>query len=317
MKLQLLKLVFILSILFITNSALAVPKILYINSYHAGYEWSDKAQDTFLKAMKKEGYHTHVIYMDSKRKKDKEQITQSASRIMTSIEGFKPDIIIAADDNASKYIIQPYFKDKSTPVVFHGVNLDASVYGYPYSNATGLVELEGLGGLIKAIRSNTEARSVGMIFANTTTGRKKHEFYSRRNMSEFKSFVVNDFEDFKRKALDINQSRDILAVDGITALEGFDAEKATKFMKNSINIPLVSVSTACRDLVHYGYINRPEEHGAWAARTVKRILAGTKPSEIPIEESSHSEIYINYKMLENSKVKPPERFLSLPHISIQ
>ena len=312
-----IKLIVILSSLLISHVALALPKVLYINSYHAGYEWSDKAQETFLKALPEDSYQTHVIYMDTKRNKKEEEIRNKAYEISKFVEIFKPDIIVAADDNASKYVIKPYFSYKETPVVFHGVNLDASIYGYPYSNTTGLIELEGLEGLLKATRAYTQSNSVGMIFADTTTGNKKRNFYRNRNMGDFESFIVRDFDEFMQKALEINGSKDILAIDGVTALEGYDFEKAKQFLKENFDIPIVSVSTSCKNLVHYGYVNRPEEHGAWAAQAVKRILDGANPSDIPIEESSHSEIYINYSMLEGSGQKPPERFVRLPHISIR
>ena len=53
-------------------------------------------------------------------------VEMNNSKAKAEIDAFKPDVVIAADDNASKYLIEPYFKDAALPFVFCGVNWDAS-----------------------------------------------------------------------------------------------------------------------------------------------------------------------------------------------
>ena len=50
--------------------------------------------------------------------------------------------MIASDDNAQKYLVVPYLKGTQVPVIFNGVNWDASAYGFPTSNVTGMIEVE-------------------------------------------------------------------------------------------------------------------------------------------------------------------------------
>ncbi len=60
--------------------------------------------------------------MDTKRNTSEKFKKNAAIRAKTAIENFKPDLIIATDDNASKYLITPYFVDSKTPVVFARLN---------------------------------------------------------------------------------------------------------------------------------------------------------------------------------------------------
>lgn len=79
--------------------------------------------------------------MDTKRNPAEEFSKAAALKARTTIEEFRPDVVIASDDNASKYLIMPYYKDAELPFVFCGINWDASIYGFPYKNVTGMIEV--------------------------------------------------------------------------------------------------------------------------------------------------------------------------------
>ncbi|MEJ2406594.1 MAG: hypothetical protein P8171_20320, partial [Candidatus Thiodiazotropha sp.] len=117
--------------------------------------------------------------MDTKRKKDVQSIQQAAIVAKTIIEEWKPDVVIAADDNAAKYVIQTYYRDASIPFVFCGINWDIRDYDLPYSNTTGMVEVAPIGLLInKAIDILGGAHSALYIGADTLTERKNLERFS-------------------------------------------------------------------------------------------------------------------------------------------
>jgi len=121
------------------NIYAAAPKVAYINSYHSDYSWSKECFLSFKNNVPK-NTDIYTYHLDSKRNPSIESINNMAINILDDIEQLNPDIIVAADDNASKYIIEPYFKNASIPVVFLGVNVDPSKYKYPYKNATGVIE---------------------------------------------------------------------------------------------------------------------------------------------------------------------------------
>jgi hypothetical protein len=134
-------------------AGLSRKKVLFVDSYHAGYAWSDGVTAGVLKGLNvkmtphgeldcgKSPVELMVVRMDTKRNQTEGFKKQAALNVKSRIETWKPDVVIASDDNASKYLIVPHFKDKELPFVFCGVNWDASVYGFPCSNVTGMEEV--------------------------------------------------------------------------------------------------------------------------------------------------------------------------------
>ena len=116
-------------------------KVLFIDSYHQGYAWSDGVTKGVQIKMKDTGVQLKVLRMDTKRNSSDDFKKEAAKKAVSVIKEFEPDVVIAADDNASKFLIKPYYKDAELPFVFCGVNWDAKVYGYPYKNVTGMVEV--------------------------------------------------------------------------------------------------------------------------------------------------------------------------------
>ena len=121
-------------------------KLLYINSYHAGFKWSDDIETGLLKALNirknQDGTYDDsdsevtlkIFRMDTKLNTSEEFKTQAALAAKALIEEWHPDIIVTSDDNAAKYLVVPYLKDADTPIVFCGVNWDAGIYGFPTGN---------------------------------------------------------------------------------------------------------------------------------------------------------------------------------------
>ncbi len=72
------------------------------------------------------------------------------------IDSWQPDVVIASDDNASKYLIAPYYKGGDLPFVFCGLNWDASVYGFPAKNVTGMVEVAQIPQLLEVLKRHAK-----------------------------------------------------------------------------------------------------------------------------------------------------------------
>ena len=97
-------------------------KVLYVDSYHAEYKPSMIMHEAVSNVLEPAGVEIKFVYMNAKRQKSDEQLRISALRIKSVIEKWEPDIVLAADDAASKYLVKPYYKDANLPFVFIGVN---------------------------------------------------------------------------------------------------------------------------------------------------------------------------------------------------
>src|SRR5688500_18848303 len=92
-------------------------KILFVEAYHEGYEWSDGLTDGVRRVLDKTNVEWRIHRMDTKRNDNVEFFKPAGLDAKKAIEEYKPDVVIASDDNASRYTMVPYFKDAALPFV--------------------------------------------------------------------------------------------------------------------------------------------------------------------------------------------------------
>ncbi|MDZ7797879.1 MAG: ABC transporter substrate binding protein [Candidatus Marinimicrobia bacterium] len=97
--------------------------VLFINSYHYGYEWSDGVLDAVYKRFVASDIdiRLHTLYLDSKRISDP---AAWKKMFLHKLESYPPDyfdLIIASDDNAFNILLDAGHEYHRVPVVFCGV----------------------------------------------------------------------------------------------------------------------------------------------------------------------------------------------------
>lgn len=99
----------IILLIFLNISLLANQSILIINSYHKGYEFSDK----IISAMEKEFYKNsnldiNILYMDSKRIITKEYFDNLKNLYKVQLNNRKYDLVVAVDRFAYDFVLENY-----------------------------------------------------------------------------------------------------------------------------------------------------------------------------------------------------------------
>lgn len=280
-------------------------KVLFIDSYHAGYKWSDGITEGVEQALKDSGAELKVIRMDTKRNKDEAFKVEAAAKAKSVIDSFKPDVVIAADDNASKYLIEPNYKDGDLPFVFCGVNWDASVYGYPYKNVTGMVEVSGVKELIELLGGMAKGSRVGFLGEDSLTEHKEVDNYKSQLGISVEPAYASDFADWKAKYKAMQDKVDILIFGNTAGMADFDAGEAEAFALEHARIPSGAVQIEPMKFALVGYLKVPQEQGAWAAQSALQILGGTSPADIPITRNKEGEIMINLKVAAAAGIEVP------------
>jgi ABC-type uncharacterized transport system substrate-binding protein len=292
----------------ITPYPALASKCLFISSYHSGYAWSDGVERGLRKTLN--GACEIIQYdMDSKRNKDEESIKQAAVVAKSLIEEWKPDVVIAADDNAAKYVIQTYYRDASIPFVFCGINWDIRDYDLPYSNTTGMVEVAPIGLLInKAIDILGGAHSALYIGADTLTERKNLERFitvSKDHNITLKSRLVSSTSEW-RDAYIAGQMYDFVIIGSNSGIKDWD----TVTIKQLVRTHTHKLSTTNHGwMMPYtllGFTKNPEEQGVWAGNAALAILQGVKPSNIPITSNKKWDIWINDDIFKSSSIDIPD-----------
>jgi hypothetical protein len=113
-------------------------KVFFIDSYHEGYEWSDGIVRG-VRSVLGDSVELKIHRMDTKNNPSEDFARNAGEEARQAIAAWGPEVVIAADDNASRHVVAPFFANTDLPAVFCGVNWDASVYGFPTKNVCGTV----------------------------------------------------------------------------------------------------------------------------------------------------------------------------------
>lgn len=293
-------------------------KLLFVNSYHQGFKWSDDIEKGLLKALSikksKDGsynlsqssFDVKFFRMNSKIDSSKISIEKAALRAKELIEKWKPDILVASDDNAAKYLLVPYYRNKSLPTIFCGVNGDASIYGFPTTNITGMVEIAPIHETIRILKNYAKGEKIGYLGSSLYSSIRNIEFYEKKmNITFSKKYLANTYNEWKLYYSKLQQSVDLLIITTPIGIKDWKEEDARNFIHNSTKIPSGSLSD---DTAHYSLISRSkiaEEQGWWAGKTALRIINGTPPNEIPITTNKMSNLYLNTHLANKMGIKFP------------
>lgn len=295
---------------FYGNDLAAAPmkRCLFVSSYSKGYAWSDGVEKG-LRSVLEGKCEIRQFDMDTKRRKSVEEKKQAALEAKALIETWKPDIVITADDNAAKYLIQPYYKDHSLPFVFCGVNWTAEEYGFPYSNVTGMIEVAPIVPMLeRAQQSVRKLRRAFYIGADTLTEKKNLERIedAAKNLGlDLESELVAT-SDAWLKAYRTAQSFDLVIVGSKEGINDWDEGRMRQGVLDSSRTLSVTNHDWMMPYSMIGVTKVPEEHGEWAAKAALRILQGVSPSQIPIVSNNRRDIWINHEILSAAGLSLPD-----------
>lgn len=283
--------------------AQSAKKVLFVNSYHQGYEWSDGEEQGAAKVLRASGVEVEFFRMDSKRKGDEKSKKEAGLAAKALIEKMKPAVVILADDNAVKYLLQPYFKNSAVPFVFCGVNWDASPYGLPYKNTTGMLEVALTTQLLEKLGDYSKGKRVGFLTVDTETERIEQKAYHEQLKLKFaEERFVKTFAEFKAAFQEMQGRVDILLLGNYAGIPDWNEAEAKAFVEANTRIPSGAMYDFMMPFAMLGLTKIAEEQGIWAGKATLQILKGTPPSSIPIARNKEGQIMLNVKLASKGNV---------------
>ncbi|MFW5869576.1 MAG: response regulator [Planctomycetota bacterium] len=198
------------------------PKILMLNSYHAGYEWTDDyvaaVQSYFHRHLPRA--NLYVEYMDTKRHTGEEHLEEYQHWLISRYGETSFDLIIASDDNALRFVANR--NDElwpAAPVVFCGINnYDPNLLAGK-KRYIGLLESSDIQeNLQLARRFQSTAKRVYVISDATRTGRG------------FRQSVRNAQPDFPRLEFVYLNGEDMTTAELIERLEKIPSDSIVLYM---------------------------------------------------------------------------------------
>jgi len=299
----------LISFLSLNSAEITKKKILYIDSYDKSFFWSQGIKKGLLLELKKSSMQIDflAVEMDTLRNQSEAFKKQSALKMKKIIEEFRPDIVIASDDNASKYLIVPYFYNSDIPFIFCGVNGSAKIYGFPSKNVTGMLEVIFIKEMLGIIKKYKKIQKIAYLGTTRLTSIKEaRTIESRYNIKLEKRFVNTSIE-WKKKYKELQKEVDLILIGiGPTSLFNKEEQKKLKsFIYKNTEIPSVSWHSARSEFALLTFSIKAEEQGSWSMKTALEVLKGRDISTIKVVKNKNANIFINTILMKKFNIKFP------------
>lgn len=303
----------ILAVAATAGTAVAKDKVLFVDSYHAGYAWSDGILEG-METVFGDEVDLKVVHMDTKRNPSDEAKQEGADKAAAVIESWKPDVVIASDDNAAKFLIEPLCKKMDVPFVFCGLNWDASGYDFTSGTVCGMEEVSLVPQLMKELKAFGKTDKVGFLGPDITTARKEAENVGTKFDLNLTTYFAKDFDDWKKGYKELQDNCDVIIIDSDGGLYADHADEMKDFAMKNAKKP----TGACYDFMApyamLSYAKVAQEQGEWAASAALRILDGEKPSDIGVTQNKRGTIYVNVPMASQIGAEVPIELIETAEI---
>ncbi len=300
---------------FAANQSVMGKKVLVVMSYHEDNEWELQIKEGL--EQKLQGAIIEYFWLDSK--KNLEKISGKAKEAYALYQKFQPDGVIAADDNAQAFFVLPFLKDKvKTPVVFCGVNNEATKYGYPASNVTGVVEKSHYReSLSYAQIIDSSIKSFGIIYKDTPTARANlkqiNQEQAQYTVKLAETVKVATVEEVKKAVAGLSTKVDILLCLDLAGLQNQKGEfveevDVLRMIAQLWQKPSVGGSEWELEAgMLCGVVKNGREQGDLAVEMLLQLWEGKAARDIPLTQNKNGRRVINLKAAQSLGIKlPPE-----------
>ena len=292
----------------------SLQKIFYINSYHEGYAPSDQKMLAIQQTVASQpNVVLKIFFMDAQRHQDGQSIKTKTDEALKAIRGFDPDVIIASDDDAVKYVIAPHFRKGPVPVVFCGVSWTCQQYGLPTASVTGMLEAPPVRETVQTLRKYyPEMKSLIVLGGNSVSERRNIKilesiFREEGLLSE--THLVKDFDAWKQFFAAANKKADVVYLTGNGSVADWDDTDAWEFVFRNIQKPVITCEESLMRYAVFGMTKVEHEQGEWAAKTALAILEGKTPADFHVASNQQTKGYFNPLLAEAVGFRPDPELL--------
>ena len=302
------------------------PRLLILHSYSKDYSWvTDQNQGMQRIFQHKVSYPIKEHYLDTKNKPYPKYMKRAGREAKELIERWKPDLIIACDDDAQMLVGKYFVDNPHIKIVFTGIQGNYKKYGYDIANnVTGIFEKVSTHGVKETLMELNKNRAVKLTKIFHLSDKST---YSQFVINEITSFdwqpfeLVNSaeyetFEDWKNAVKKANNEADILLITNYHTIRRSAQDKSIVSPKEIIE--WTEANSTLPGIGGWGFYVEdggmlavgisPYEQGEIAAQIAVDILTGKK--QIQKISPQNGKQYIFYMRETNMK----EHQLKLPPI---
>lgn len=290
-------------------------QVLYINSYHRGYKFSDDITRGIESVLKAEGVNVdlRVEYLDTKRVSDAAYLEGVYKLYKQKYANTQIDLVMSSDDAALNFLFK-YANDlfPDVPVVFCGANFfdESRLAGYErFTGVSEEIDLRGTLDLALSLHPNT--KRVAFVNDTTVTGQKIHD----RMLQVVPDYGQIEFIYLEDVTMDeIRQRVSTLPSDSLVLLTLFFSDKAGAFFEYDTFTRAVAESSAVPVYGSWdfslgfgivgGKLTSGFTEGERAAQIALRVLSGERPQDIPVVRQVVSSPMFDYEQMTMWGIRP-------------
>lgn len=297
-------------------------RVLVVHSYNPEYIWTQHINQGLRDALVGMDVDMDVVYLDAKRRPDPSSLREAAALALARIEAEAPRVVVAVDDAAQAYLVEPFLKGRPSPqVVFCGVNAPLDRYGFPADNVTGVRERyhfrEGFA-LVKRIVPG--AKSVAFVGEDSESMRYVADDLreeQRQNgpcaLEVAGVDVCRTFQEWQEKILYYQDHADVLSFGPYNSLrDGHTGRIVTPdevmAWTNAVNAkPSVGYSDIAREHgMLCGILESGHEQGFLAGTMAREILTTGRPAGgLPVVVNVKGLVLVNVRTAERLGLRVP------------
>ncbi len=297
----------------------ARKNVLYLNSYHNGYSWSDHIQEGIRRTLAESPYSIvfQVEYMDSKKFHYQDTVSTLYALYRDKFRNKKFDIIIASDNVAVDFLLQ--FGEElfpGVPIVFCGLNdVQSATLRATGREITGVLEnYDVVYNIELALRLNPQLRRMVIIGDDSVTGAAIRNqvlaqlgpFKDRLVVEEWSEYSLEQMLDWVR---DQTPDTFFYFVPIYRDIDGqfYSAEELLEKVHAASRAPLYSNWAF---LLGHGIVGGKlisgVRHGEMAARMALQVLSGIRASSIPVVEQADQAYMFDNNELQRLFISPSQ-----------
>lgn len=285
-------------------------RVLVIDSYHAGYSWSDRLHGVLRRELTKAGAEVYTEAMDCKRFPVTSQEPLLLDLLARKYAGVAFRAVVVADDSAYEFALrhgEALWGD--TPVVFCGVNgFDfEQLKGHP--QVTGVVQnTDAYDTLLTACQLMPQADRVVFIHDDTATGRGYRAAFERdfvRLLRERPEMGVRFLSGAEWSTDELLTQAAVFRDRDVVLLSRWSVDRTGAYIPEEVFVPRLSMVSPVPvwGLVGIGHgtvggrLVTPESQGLAAARLVLQVLRGGAPWSLPVQVSGTNAYTYDWQQL--------------------
>lgn len=300
------------------------PRVLVLHSYDPGYPWTREVSVGVRRVLDEQSHFAvRWFYMDTKRHPEKEFKQKMGLAARQSIDHWKPDVIIAVDDDAQEYVTRNYVNHPHVKIVFAGANGGVESYGFVgAANVTGIFERKDLPALkdaLLALRWKRPAKgALRVMHIGDKSSSVEHDDHFMREFDwgpliNLPSSKVAIFDEWKRAVADAQDKTDFIITSNYRRISRSASDKSLVAPEEVVawtvansRVPVVGTNGFfVEDGGELAIGTSPFEQGEVAARMAIQLLDGKAAKDIPHTRSRQFVVYMRSARLHQRGMELP------------